>query len=68
MDDDCLIDRAEVERRVCLNRSTIYQKMRQGDFPLPLKIGLKAVRWRAAEITDWMNNLPRARGDLDQED
>ena len=68
MDDDYLIDRGEVERRVCLTRSSIYQKMRHGDFPLPLKIGAKSVRWRAAEIVAWINSLPRATGDLDEEE
>ena len=65
MMDDYLIDRKEVERRVGLNGSTIYAHMRQGAFPLPLKIGLKAVRWRASEISNWMDSLPRASGDLE---
>ena len=61
---EVLIDRAEVERRVCLTRATIYKYMRHGDFPLPLKTGPKAVRWRLSEITAWMDRLPRATGNL----
>ena len=30
-----LIDRAEVERRVCLTKTTIYRLMRGGRFPKP---------------------------------
>ena len=41
---DALINRREVERQTGLARSTIYKNMRAGRFPLPIKIGTKAVR------------------------
>ena len=50
-----LIDRTEVEQRVGLTRSSIYDAMRKGNFPLPLKVGPKAVRWRASEIEAWVD-------------
>ena len=57
-----LIDRTEVEKRVGLTRSSIYDAMRKGNFPLPLKVGPKAVRWRASEIEAWVDSRPLATG------
>ena len=57
-----LIDRTEVEQRVGLTRSSIYDAMRKGNFPLPLKVGPKAVRWRASEIEAWVDSRPLATG------
>lgn len=57
-----LLARREVEELTGLSCSTLYKQMRSGDFPLPLKIG-RSVRWRADEITTWLDGLPRATGD-----
>ena len=57
-----LIYRTEVEQRVGLTRSSIYDAMRKGNFPLPLKVGPKAVRWRASEIEAWVDSRPLATG------
>ena len=61
-----LLTLKEVERRVCLKRSSIYRAMRATPrgFPLPIKIGPKTVRWIAGEIEDWLASRPRATGDL----
>ena len=57
-----LLTRTEVEKRVGLTRSSIYDAMRKGNFPLPLKVGPKAVRWRASEIEAWVDSRPLATG------
>ena len=62
MDTEYLIDRTEVEKRVGLTRSSIYDAMRRGSFPLPLKVGPKAVRWRATDIEAWVDSRPLATG------
>ena len=62
MQPEYLIDRPEVEKRVGLTRSSIYDAMRKGNFPLPLKVGPKAVRWRASEIEAWVDSRPLATG------
>lgn len=41
---DVLLTRPEVERRTGLSRSTLYRKMRDGTFPVPLKVSERAVR------------------------
>ena len=64
MDDfDRLLRRTDVEVRTGLTRSTIYRLMRAGEFPEPLKLGPRAVRWRATEIESWIAERPRATGE-----
>ena len=57
-----LLRRSEIEVKTGLTRSTIYRLMRAGAFPEPLKIGPRAVRWRATEIESWIAERPRASG------
>ena len=58
-----LLRRPEVEVQTGLTRSTIYRLMRAGEFPEPLKLGPRAVRWRATEIESWIAKRPRATGE-----
>ncbi|WP_419923379.1 helix-turn-helix transcriptional regulator [Candidatus Poriferisodalis sp.] len=57
-----LLCRAEVERLCGLSTSSLYRAMRRGDFPEPLRIGARAVRWRSDEIASWIEGRPRASG------
>ena len=60
---DRLLRLSEVQTRTALARSTIYRKMRDGSFPEPLKIGVRAVRWPESETKAWLAARPRATGD-----
>ena len=62
-DDDRLLRRQEVERHCQIGRSTIYRLMRAGQFPEPLRIGPRAVRWSQRELERWIATRPRATGD-----
>ncbi len=53
----------EVEARTRLSRCTIYRRMRDGSFPKPLKMGVRAVRWCESEIEAWLAARPRSEGD-----
>lgn len=53
----------EIERRTGLCRSYVYEKIRDGTFPRPVKVGKRAVRWRERDITAWIQSLPDADGD-----
>lgn len=57
-----ILRRHEVERLTGLSKASIYRKMRAGAFPLPLKLGSRAVAWRADEIQEWIASRPRAVG------
>ena len=57
-----ILRRREVERLTRLSKASIYRKMRTGTFPLPLKLGERAVAWRADEIHEWVASRHRAIG------
>ena len=59
-----LLNRKQVESMTGLSRSTLYRQMRTGTFPTPLKVGIRAVRWRPHDIAEWLESRPRATGDL----
>ena len=61
--EDRLLNRGEVERRVGLQRSALYDAMRRGEFPEPLRVTARAVRWSQAEVEAWIAARPRATGD-----
>ena len=61
---DRLLKIGEVVAMVALSESSIYRKMRRGQFPQPIKVGARAVRWWLSEILAWLAQCPRARGDL----
>ena len=50
-----LLRRPEVEARTGLSRSTIYQWIKDGEFPSPVKLGARLVAWRESDIEEWLN-------------
>ena len=58
---DRLLRRPDVERRVGLRRAWIYYLMRRGEFPLPVRLGDRAVAWRESDIAAWIAARPVAR-------
>jgi prophage regulatory protein len=56
-----ILRRPEVETRTGLSRSTIYDAMARGDFPQPIKLGLRAVGWSETEITEWLDRRKAQR-------
>ena len=61
---DRLLRRREVEEITSMSRSSIYRLMQDGEFPRPVKVGSAAVRWRASDITVWLESRPVARGEF----
>ena len=59
-----ILRRRDVERLTLLSKASIYRLMQLGMFPTPLKLGQRAVAWRADEIHAWIASRPRATGDL----
>ena len=60
-----LLTRPEVEAAIRLQRSALYRLLRDpgSGFPQPLRIGPRAVRWKASEVAAWLDSRPRATGD-----
>ncbi|MFX0546503.1 helix-turn-helix transcriptional regulator [Roseovarius sp. S1116L3] len=48
--------RPDVEGITGLSRSTLYAMMAEGTFPKPVKLGKRAVGWREADITAWLES------------
>ena len=49
-----ILRRPQVEQRTGLSRSTLYQYIKDGDFPKPVRLGLRAVGWLESDISDWI--------------
>jgi prophage regulatory protein len=39
---------------VCMSRSWLLASIKEGTFPAPVKLGAKAVGWRASAVTEWL--------------
>ncbi|MER9374264.1 AlpA family transcriptional regulator [Mesorhizobium sp. M0491] len=57
------VRRPEVLTRTGLSVSTLYELIKAGRFPRPLKIGVSAVAWDADEITEWQERCIAAQRD-----
>ena len=57
-----ILRRKQVEARVGLRRSSLYQRIAEGTFPAPIKLGGRAVGWIEAEIAEWLANRVAERG------
>jgi prophage regulatory protein len=49
-----LLRRPEVERLSGLSRSTLYALVAKGQFPAPVRIGIRAVAWRTSDLDAWL--------------
>ena len=52
-----ILRRPQVEQRTGLSRSTLYQYIKDGDFPKPVRLGLRAVGWLESDISEWIAAL-----------
>ncbi|RZF31218.1 AlpA family phage regulatory protein [Paraburkholderia sp. UYCP14C] len=46
---------AEVESETGLSHSTIYQRVKAGTFPAPVKLGVRSVGWRVGDIEAFLS-------------
>lgn len=51
-----LLRRPEVERLTGLGRSALYAAMAAGQFPKPIKLGVRAIAWPASWIDAWIQS------------
>ncbi len=46
---------SNVKARTGLSRSTIYERIKQGDFPAQVSLGPRAVGWLESDINAWIS-------------
>ncbi|HQU48367.1 MAG TPA: AlpA family phage regulatory protein [Casimicrobiaceae bacterium] len=49
-----LLRRRQVEALIGRGRSSIYEMIAAGEFPKPIRVGRRAVRWLAHEVDGWI--------------
>lgn len=40
------------------SRTTLWRRVRAGDFPKPIALSSNSTRWKSSEVEDWINDLP----------
>ena len=58
-----LLKRRQVGEITTLSRASIYDMIKRGVFPKPIKIGERAVAWREADIIAWLDACMAAAAD-----
>ena len=53
-----LLRRREVEEIAGLSRASIYRLMKDGGFPLSIRVSKTAVRWKESDIYAWIQSRP----------
>lgn len=59
MPDDVLLRLPDVTQRAGISRSTVYEYVARGRFPAPVRVGARAVRWRASDVSRWLESLTK---------
>jgi prophage regulatory protein len=49
-----ILRRSEVEAKTGFKRAHIYSLIKEGEFPRPLRLGVRAVGWDSVEIDQWI--------------
>lgn len=53
---ESLLRRPQVEELTGLSRSTLYDFIRRGIFPAPVRLGLRSVAWRESDVSAWIKS------------
>jgi prophage regulatory protein len=62
MDEIKLYRLRELSARIGLGRSAVYQAIKDGRFPKPVRVGARAVAWRHQDIEAWLAERATQRG------
>ena len=52
----------QVEAKTGYRRSTLYLKVKKGEFPKPIRLGARAVAWDSHAVDSWMDSRIAAAG------
>lgn len=51
-----------VQLRTGLSKATIYLRVKEGNFPKPIKLGARAVGWIEDDINEWLDHQVELSG------
>ena len=57
---EMLLRKHKVIERTGLANSTLYYFIARGDFPSPVRLGVRSVAWKSSEIDEWINSRERS--------
>lgn len=49
-----ILRRPQVQERTGLPKSTLFQKVAEGNFPRPIKLGTRATGWLLEDVDRWI--------------
>ena len=55
-----LLTRREVTEITGMSKTTVYELIDRDDFPRPVRIAKRSVRWRVADVQGWLDSRPAA--------
>lgn len=53
---DMIVRLPKVKECTGLSRTTIYRKIKEGDFPPCIRLGARSVGWKMSIIQEWINS------------
>lgn len=65
---DAILRLPAVKSRTGLSRSSIYAKVRTGEFPKPISIGIRSIGWVESEIQQWIAGRVKASREVAKKD
>ena len=48
----------DVLKVIDVSRTTLYSLLREGDFPPPVRVSKRNVRWRQEDVQQWLDSRP----------
>jgi len=51
---DQLLTVKDLERKLKVSKRTIWNMLRQGRIPGPVRVGSRSTRWLASDISEWL--------------
>lgn len=51
----CILKLRAVMQKTGLSRSTIYLKIKSGEFPKPISLGIRSVGWIENDVENWIS-------------
>ena len=54
---ESLLRLPQVEAVVGLKKSKIYSLLQEGQFPAPVRLGPRSVRWKGSAVRAWIDGL-----------